>query len=80
MVEEYTRIKPNNPLASYLPALRKVRGKGDVFTGLSGFEAVVKSLAKDQGGCRVPSTSSALCGPAVSSTGAGSDVPRRGGA
>ncbi|KAL4429608.1 hypothetical protein ABPG77_008657 [Micractinium sp. CCAP 211/92] len=48
VVEEYTRLKPNNPLATYLPALRKVRGKGDVFTGLSGFEAVVKSLAKDQ--------------------------------
>lgn len=53
VVEEYTWLKPNNPLARFLPALRNVRGKGDVFTGLNGFEAVVKSLTNDQGGHRL---------------------------
>ncbi|KAL4458377.1 hypothetical protein ABPG75_013242 [Micractinium tetrahymenae] len=48
VVEEYTRLKPDNPLARFLPALRKVRGKGDSFSGLSGFEGVVASLANDQ--------------------------------
>lgn len=72
VVEEYTRLKPNNPLATYLPALRKVRGKGDVFTGLSGFEAVVKSLAKDQGETPPLCGNARLFWPAVCSAGTGS--------
>ncbi len=50
VVEEYTKLKPNNPLARFLPALRSVAGQGDVFTGLDGFEAAVKQLGEDKGG------------------------------
>ncbi|KAI3435766.1 hypothetical protein D9Q98_001824 [Chlorella vulgaris] len=46
-VQEYTRLKPNNPLARFLPALRSVAGKGDKFTGLDGFDQEVRKLAKD---------------------------------
>lgn len=50
VVEEYTKLKPNNPLARFLPALRSVAGQGDVFTGLNGFEAAVQQLGEDKGG------------------------------
>ncbi len=49
VVEEYTRLQPNNTLARFLPALRSLAGKGDRFTGLTGFEAAVGQLANDQG-------------------------------
>jgi hypothetical protein len=49
VAEEFTRLRPNNPLARFLPALRKVAGKGDLFTGLNGFEAEVRKLAADAG-------------------------------
>ena len=49
VVQEYTRRKPNNPLARFLPALRRVRGRGDSFSGLNGFERVVQSLGNDPG-------------------------------
>lgn len=53
VVEEYTKREPNNPLASYLPALQAIEASrqgesnGDV-TGLDGFVAAVKSAASDQ--------------------------------
>lgn len=50
VVEEFTKLKPNNPLARFLPALRSVAGQGDVFTGLDGFEAAVQQLGEDKGG------------------------------
>ena len=49
VVEKYTQIKPNNPLAKYLPALRALEGKGDKFTGLNGFDDAIKKLGNDQG-------------------------------
>lgn len=51
VVEEFTRRNPDNPLAEYLPALEKVRGKGDSFNGLDGFEDAVQSLSNDTGAC-----------------------------
>lgn len=53
VVEEYTRLQPNNTLARFLPALRSVAGRGDRFTGLDGFEAAVKQLASDKGKWRL---------------------------
>ncbi|KAI7840223.1 hypothetical protein COHA_006005 [Chlorella ohadii] len=49
VVEEYTRLQPNNTLARFLPALRSLAGKGDRFTGLTGFEAAVGQLANHKG-------------------------------
>lgn len=49
VVEEYTKLKPSNPLAKYLPALRALEGKGDKFTGLTGFDEAVHKLGSDQG-------------------------------
>lgn len=77
VVEEYTRLKPINPLARFLPALRAVAMRGDSFGGLDGFEAEVKKLANDQGahargggqagwqaGCPATAVAAALgCGP-----------------
>lgn len=56
VVEKYTNLKPNNPLAKYLPALRSVAGKGDKFNGLDGIEKEISKLAKDEGdtGCYSP--------------------------
>jgi chitosanase len=54
VVEDYTKRKPSNPLARFLPALRAVAGKGDRFTGLNGFDAEVRKLGKDQGGSYLP--------------------------
>ena len=48
VVQEYTRLKPGNPLARYIRAMKAVKGKGDVFTGLDGFDDVVHSLANDK--------------------------------
>lgn len=53
VVEEYTRLQPNNTLSRFLPALRSVAGRGDRFTGLDGFEAAVKQLASDKGKWRL---------------------------
>ena len=47
VVQYYTTLNPNNPLAAYLPALKKLVNKGDKFTGLTGFIKVVQSLVKD---------------------------------
>ena len=47
VVQYYTTLNPNNPLAAYLPALKKLVNKGDKFTGLTGFIKVVESLVKD---------------------------------
>jgi chitosanase len=46
LVEAYTDTKPNNPLASYLPALRDVNGT-DSHDGLDGFTDAWKQAAKD---------------------------------
>ena len=52
IVTEYTKRKPNNPLAKYLPELQRIdaakveESNGDV-SGLSGLEAVVHSLGDD---------------------------------
>lgn len=48
LVELYTDRKPGNPLARYLPALRRVNGT-DSHSGLgSGFESAWRSAAADQ--------------------------------
>lgn len=49
VVDEYTGLKANNTLARWLPALRRLRGKGDRFEGLDGFDAAVRLLASDKG-------------------------------
>ena len=54
VVDEFTKLKPDNPLAKYLPALCAVRMKGDVFTGLNGFEADVGKLKADPGEWAAP--------------------------
>lgn len=52
VVKEYTRRKPNNPLAQYLPALQRIDNNrnaetnGDI-TGLEGFISRVRSLGDD---------------------------------
>jgi chitosanase len=47
LVRYYTKLKPNNPLAAYIPALQKVDGT-DSHTGLgNGFEAAWKQSASD---------------------------------
>nr|WP_237520983.1 chitosanase [Streptomyces sp. SID4925] len=47
LVEEYTREHPDNPLAAFLPALRKVDG-GDSHKGLDpGFTAAWREAAED---------------------------------
>jgi chitosanase len=47
LIQHYTKLKPSNPLAKYLPALQKVDGS-DSHDGLgSGFEAAWKSAAAD---------------------------------
>ena len=51
VVEEYTRLQPNNTLARFLPALRNLAGKGDRFTGLDGFDEAVRLLGGDPGKC-----------------------------
>lgn len=51
MVEEYTRLQPNNTLARFLPALQNLAGKGDRFTGLNGFDEAVRLLGGDPGKC-----------------------------
>lgn len=48
VVDEFTKVRPNNPLARFLPALARLKMRGDVFTGLNGFEAEVRKLAKDK--------------------------------
>ena len=50
VAEEFTRLKPRNPLARFIPALKKLAGKGDRFTGLEGFEDEVRKLKSDPGG------------------------------
>lgn len=45
VVEEYTRLKPHNPLSKYLPTLKKAKGSN--VSGLGGFEKVVRSLANN---------------------------------
>ena len=47
LVEYYTKQKPNNVLAKYLPALRKVDGS-DSHAGLGGYPAAWKTAAKDK--------------------------------
>ena len=49
VAEEYTRLKPRNPLARFIPALKKLAGRGDRFTGLEGFEDEVRKLKSDAG-------------------------------
>lgn len=51
VAEEFTRLKPRNPLARFIPALKKLAGRGDRFTGLDGFEDEVRKLKSDAGGC-----------------------------
>lgn len=46
LVEAYTRGKPDNPLATYLPALREVNGS-DSHEGLDGFPDAWKKAASD---------------------------------
>ncbi|MBP2703690.1 chitosanase [Microbispora sp. RL4-1S] len=46
LVELYTRREPGNPLAAYLPALRKVNGT-DAHKGLSGFPKAWRAAAAD---------------------------------
>jgi chitosanase len=52
VVEEYTRRKPSNSLANYLPALRRINkeksgeSNGDT-TGLTGFVSAVRALGND---------------------------------
>lgn len=53
VVEDYTRRKPNNKLAEYLPALRRIdrEKKGETngdTSGLEGFIKTVRSLEDDQ--------------------------------
>ncbi|WP_405060344.1 chitosanase [Kribbella sp. NBC_01505] len=47
LVELYTNRKPNNPLASYLPALRAVNGS-DSLEGLDGYPQAWEEAAQDQ--------------------------------
>jgi chitosanase len=47
-VEDLLKFDPTSPLASYLPALKKLAAKGSSsHTGLSGFPATIESLAQD---------------------------------
>jgi chitosanase len=48
LVTYYDSIQPGNPLARYLPALKKLADAGsDAHTGLSGFPSAWKQAAKD---------------------------------
>ncbi|GAA1960949.1 chitosanase [Kitasatospora viridis] len=49
LVTAYDTARPGNPLAKYLPALRKLAAAGsDAHTGLDGFPNAWKAAAKDQ--------------------------------